>query len=109
MIESWKPQWGEVGEERLRRRLEAEGYSVVRNTYPRGTFFPDHTHAYAVKAALLNGQLRVRMQGQEFILRPGDAIRVPAGEVHSAEVVGEEEVISLDGTRSDTAPRRGSS
>ena len=61
MIESWNSDWREFNERRLHRRLEMEGYLVARNTYPCGTFFPDRTHAYTVKATLWKGQLRVRM------------------------------------------------
>jgi quercetin dioxygenase-like cupin family protein len=39
------------------------------------------------------------VEGQEVILEAGDAIDVPRGTVHSAEVVGEESVVSLDATR----------
>jgi len=33
------------------------------------------------------------------VLEPGDALAVPAGAVHAAEVVGDEPVVSLDATR----------
>jgi mannose-6-phosphate isomerase-like protein (cupin superfamily) len=39
------------------------------------------------------------LQGQELVLEPGDCVSVPKGAVHSAEVVGNEPVISLDALR----------
>jgi quercetin dioxygenase-like cupin family protein len=33
------------------------------------------------------------------VLEPGDMIEIPAGAVHSAEVVGTETVLSLDATK----------
>jgi quercetin dioxygenase-like cupin family protein len=49
--------------------------------------------------AVVSGRLRVTMKGQEIILEAGDMIAVPRGVTHSAEVIGDEPVISLDGVR----------
>jgi hypothetical protein len=43
--------------------------------------------------------LQIVAEGQEFLLRAGDTIEIPAGTVHNAKVIGEEEVVSLDATR----------
>ncbi len=99
MLEAWKSKWGEPSEARLREKLEAEGYSVARYEYPPGTYFPDHTHPHEKKDAVVEGRFRIRMKGREFILGPGDLIHVPAGAVHSAEVVGEKPVVSLDAVK----------
>ena len=99
MFEAWKSEWGEPSEARLREKLEAEGYSVARYEYPPGTYFPDHTHPHEKKDAVVSGRFRICIKGRECILGPGDLIRVPAGAVHSAEVVGEEAVVSLDAVK----------
>ena len=39
------------------------------------------------------------MNGETRILRAGDMVEVPQGVVHSAEVVGDEPVISLDAVK----------
>jgi gentisate 1,2-dioxygenase len=39
------------------------------------------------------------MGGQEVILEAGDLLVVPKHEMHTAEVVGDEPVVSLDGVR----------
>jgi mannose-6-phosphate isomerase-like protein (cupin superfamily) len=49
--------------------------------------------------AVLSGEFRIVMEGAEVLLRAGDALFVPAGVAHSAEVVGDESVVSLDGIR----------
>ncbi len=99
-IERWdESKWGPLTEATMRRKLEAEGYSVARYTYPPGTFFSDHTHSFDKKDAVLRGRFRICMQGQEVILEPGDMIAVPAHAVHSAEVVGDESVVSLDASK----------
>jgi quercetin dioxygenase-like cupin family protein len=98
-IERWKKEWGELSEAAMRRRLEIEGYTVARYAYAPGTLFANHTHSFDKKDALVSGRFLIRALGQEFTLGPGDAIEVPAGTVHSAEVLGDETVISLDASR----------
>ena len=95
-IEHWDATWGEMNEAAMRRRLTAEGYAVSRYDYPPGTRFPDHTHHFDKKDAVVRGRFLIRALGREFVLGPGDAIAVPAGTVHSAEVIGAETVVSLD-------------
>lgn len=98
-IESWDNAWGEMNEPNFRRQLESQGFSVARYDYPPGTRFPNHTHSFDKKDAVLSGRFLIRAAGRDFMLGPGDALPVPAHTVHSAEVVGNETVISLDGSK----------
>jgi len=41
----------------------------------------------------------MHVQGHAIILEAGDCLEVPKGIVHSAEVIGDEPVISLDAIR----------
>ncbi len=83
----------------LRHKLEALGYRVSCYAYPPGTVFGTHTHDADKMDAVFSGRFRISMQGESVVLGPGDAVHVPRGVAHSAEVVGEEEVVSLDGVR----------
>lgn len=87
----------------LRRELEERGYRVSRYVYPPGTRFPDHTHDRNKIDAVVSGRFRIVLEGEEIVLGPGDCVEVPRGAVHSAEVLGEEPVVSLDAVRIDTA------
>lgn len=98
-VEKWDPAWGPLGEAALRRRLEAEGYSVSRYVYAPGTYFPEHTHAVDKKDAVVRGRFRIVAEGQDIVLGSGDMMVIPAGTPHAAEVVGQEAVVSLDATR----------
>ncbi len=102
MIEPWdQSKWGPLSEENMRRKLMAEGYSsVFRYLYPRGTVFSDHTHSMDKKDSVLEGEFLITLEGEEFLLHAGDSIEVPANAVHSAQVVGEEGVVSLDAVKS---------
>jgi quercetin dioxygenase-like cupin family protein len=99
-VESWdEANDGPLSEAALRRKLEASGYAVSRYVYPPGTYFPDHAHRVDKIDAVLSGQFRVRIGGGSIVLQAGDMIRVPKGAVHSAEVIGEKDVVSLDAVR----------
>jgi quercetin dioxygenase-like cupin family protein len=90
---------GPLGEATMRAKLERLGYSVSRYVYPPGTFFDVHTHAVDKIDAVLAGRFRIVLEGQAVVLEPGDAVEVPRGARHSAEVVGDESVVSLDAIR----------
>ena len=99
-IEHWDPTIsGKFSEEKLRQKLEIEGYSVTRYVYPPGTMFSDHSHSLDKKDAVVSGKFRLELEGRSVVLEAGDSIAVPAGIVHRAEVIGSETVISLDATR----------
>ncbi len=100
VVERWDlVRDGPVSEAVLRRRLEQRGYAVSRYTYAPGTIFPDHTHGVDKIDAVLTGTFRVVLEGQEVVLGPGDAVVVRRGAVHSAEVVGDQSVVSLDAVK----------
>jgi quercetin dioxygenase-like cupin family protein len=90
---------GELSEEAMRKRLESLGYVVMRYVYPPGTSFPEHTHGVDKIDAVLSGQFRLNVAGHRVILGPGDWIAVPRGVRHTADVVGEESVVSLDAVK----------
>ena len=90
---------GELSDSALRGRLEALGYLVMRYVYPPGTSFPEHTHNVDKIDAVVSGRFRLVVAGHRVVLGPGDWIAVPRGVVHTADVVGDEAVVSLDGVK----------
>lgn len=97
-VEHWdSAREGPLDERALTARLAALGYRVSRYVYPPGTVFPAHSHAVDKIDAVLSGRFRLTLHGETAVLTAGDWIAVPSGEVHSAEVVGNEAVVSLDG------------
>lgn len=96
----WNPTVdGPLTEAALRAKLERLGYSATRYVYPPGTYFSDHSHSTDKMDAVVSGRFRMAMEGREIILEAGDMLAVPAGVVHSAEVMGNEPVVSLDGVK----------
>lgn len=99
-LSRWNPPPnGRLTEAALRRKLERLGYSVTRYVYPPGTCFPDHSHSVDKMDAVVSGRFKMVMGGKQVILEAGDILAVPRGTVHSAEVVGDEPVVSLDGVK----------
>jgi len=100
MIEAWNTDTdGVLNEANMRAKLEARGYTVNTYIYPPGTCFPDHTHSVDKIDGVLSGQFKMTMRGQALVLSAGDCLVVPRGEMHSAEVIGSESVVSLDAIR----------
>ena len=100
-VEKWdEKKDGPFSEQALRKKIEKKGYDVSRYVYPPGTYFSDHTHEIDKIDAVVSGQFRMTIQEGEVVLERGDCLAVPRGTVHSAEVVGDEPVVSLDATKS---------
>lgn len=98
-LERWEPEDGPLTEKRMMGLLEREGYEVCTYTYRPGTVFSAHEHGQEKCDAVLEGFLRITVEGTAYELKPGDRLYLPAGTRHTAEVVGRKTVLSLDGTR----------
>jgi quercetin dioxygenase-like cupin family protein len=96
-IEHWHPERdGPLTEANMRRKLEDRGYVVHKYIYPPGTYFPEHDHGVDKIDGVLSGLFRMSMNGGSVVLEAGDLLVVPKHAFHSAEVVGDEPVVSLD-------------
>ena len=98
-LEHWNANLGEITVRSMRAHLESQGYSVARYDYLPGTVFNDHTHHVDKKDAVVSGRFKIRIEGKDYILSRGDMIEIPADTVHSAKVIGDDTVVSLDATR----------
>ena len=99
-VESWNEKTdGKFSEQALRKKLEKRGFHVSRYVYPPGTYFPDHAHEMDKIDAVVSGRFRMRTPAGEAILEAGDMLFVARGTVHSAEVLGNHAVVSLDAAK----------
>jgi mannose-6-phosphate isomerase-like protein (cupin superfamily) len=98
-IERWDAAAGPPTEAAMCANLTARGYRCTVYVYPPGTRFPDHAHDVDKIDGVLSGQFRIVMDGKTFLLGAGDLLAVPRGCVHSAEVVGDVPVVSVDAAR----------
>ncbi|HUU33733.1 MAG TPA: cupin domain-containing protein [Vicinamibacterales bacterium] len=90
---------GPLTEAALRQKLESLGYVVARYEYPPGSRFPDHAHDMDKIDAVVSGRFRLVIAGHTAQLGPGDWVEVPRGRRHTATVIGDEPVVSLDAIR----------
>ena len=101
-VERWNAERdGPLTESALWQKLEGLGYEVDRYEYPPGTRFGSHSHPIDKADAVLSGSFKVTMEGRSVVLEAGDILFAPRGTPHSAEVVGGETVVSLDGVKVD--------
>jgi quercetin dioxygenase-like cupin family protein len=97
-VRRWNPASdGPLTEEALRAKLEALGCVVARYEYPPGTQFPEHVHDVDKIDAVVSGHFRLVIGGHTAQLGPGDWVEVPRGRRHTATVIGDAPVVSLEG------------
>jgi quercetin dioxygenase-like cupin family protein len=73
-----------VDAEELRRRLEAEGFSVWSWTDGPGATYAPHTHDEDESLWVVAGEITFGADNRELRLGPGDRLMLPAGTVHTA-------------------------
>ena len=83
----------------LRKRMEAEGYSVSECRDEVGTTYGAHSHAQDQSHWIISGAMKFRVGWEEYTLRAGDRDYLPANTEHSASVSGKEAVIYLIGIK----------
>jgi quercetin dioxygenase-like cupin family protein len=90
---------GAPDEATLRKRLEADGYSVYVWTDDSGATYSPHSHADDQSHCIVRGSLAITVEGQEYVLRAGDRDWLPAETIHEARVVGRDPVTYLIGSK----------
>jgi quercetin dioxygenase-like cupin family protein len=74
-----------MNEKELAAQLKREGFAhtYVWEDGPN-TQYPDHTHGVVTAHIILEGEMKVAMDGKAQTYRVGDRFDVPANTVHSA-------------------------
>jgi diguanylate cyclase (GGDEF)-like protein len=99
-LERWnRDQEGELTPDGLIRKLSVWGYDTHPRTYKPGEYAADKRIQLDTIDAIIQGQLKVSLEGESQILNPGDCLFIPKGLVTSVEVIGDKPVICLEGTR----------
>ena len=79
--------------------LRRDGFDEIeRRNLPAGTCVAEHAHPFDVRALVLDGEIRLTVEGDEYAYREGDIFVMPAGHRH-AEAVGPDGVDYLVGRR----------
>lgn len=83
------------GELALKALLPAERFTLLEARYEAGVGAPIHTHAHESVIYVVSGSVRTIVEGEAFVLRPGDAARHPAGVAHTVESIEGSVVIEI--------------
>ena len=99
-IECWSEKRdGKFSENAFKKKIEKLGFSVSRYVYSPGTHFGNHAHEVDKIDGVVSGRFKMTTMEGEVILEAGDMLFVPRGTVHSAEVIGNQPVLSLDAVK----------
>jgi quercetin dioxygenase-like cupin family protein len=128
-VTRWPANAGQVTINKIRARLEQEGFYPSRFDMVPGDSYDDHSHPEAEVRWVVSGRLRVKLREgarprgiepvlagsgragdttpgaggcdyrDEIILEPGDRLELAPNVVHSAEVVGDEVVVTVSASR----------
>ncbi len=95
----WPADAGQITINKIRARLEQEGLRPYRFDMVPGDVYGDHAHPEAEIRWVVSGRMRVLIDHEEIILEPGDRLDLAAKVVHSADVFGDEVVVTLCASR----------
>ncbi|TLY34941.1 MAG: cupin domain-containing protein [Nitrospirae bacterium] len=98
-VTHWPGDAGQVTINKIRARLEQEGLLPSRFDMVPGESFGDHSHPEAEIRWVVSGCMRVTIGHDEIILAPGDRLDLAAEVIHSADVVGDEVVVTVCASR----------
>ena len=96
-LERWNRETeGELSGEGLVRKLALWGYQPEKKVYEPGYYQSDRRMNTETVDAVVEGSLRVSLDGESRVLRPGDCLFIPKGLTASTEVVGKKAVVCLE-------------
>ena len=76
--------------ELISRKLVAGERQMLAQVYlKRGALVPLHTHESEQMTYVLDGMLRVRVAGEDFIVCEGQVVRIPPGVPHQTEALAD--------------------
>lgn len=68
--------------------LESEGLEPFDETYEPQMKVHDHRHPFAEVRVIIEGEMIFNISGNQFVLRPGDRLEIPANTKHSHTAQG---------------------
>ena len=92
-------RWSEIPFEPVtphiaRRFITAERVTIAQFELKRGGIVPRHSHESEQVTCMISGALKFTMDGQEVVVRAGEALQIPSWVEHEAEVL--EDAVAID-------------
>lgn len=93
-------RWDEIALEKVtemvsRKMVVGERESVAQVYLKRGALVPWHAHESEQMTCVLQGALRIVVEEEEFVVREGEVLHVPAGAGHQAEALDDTFVLDV--------------
>jgi quercetin dioxygenase-like cupin family protein len=85
--------------EELQQWLRSEGRLAELFADPPGMKYGRHKHDFDDFVVVVTGRMVIATDRHEWILNPGDRLDIPAHTVHSAQMLGNDEVSYLSAAR----------
>ena len=84
--------WNEIDLEKVtelisRKLVTGDQQMLVQVYLKRGALVPLHSHESEQMTYVLEGMLRLRIDGEETIVRDGEVVRIPSGVPHQTEAL----------------------
>ena len=88
-----------ITQEEAEAHLHREGYNSYCWYDVPGTEYPKHRHEYDECLWILKGELRLTIDGENYILKEGDRLYVPAETPHHTQIPIQQGVTYLVGQK----------
>jgi len=76
------------------KNLEKNGYTnIFIWSDEKGTYYDWHNHPYEEIRIMIKGEMIINTKNKTYHLKAGDTLKVPAGEIHNAEILEDCEYI----------------
>ena len=75
----------------LQRMLDAQGLQYELYSDRPGTKYGRHRHPFDDFIVIVTGKMKLIIGAQEWLMKPGDRLDLPANTFHSAEMIGKDE------------------
>lgn len=85
--------------EELKKNLEEKGIKSELYSDRPGTKYGRHKHPFDDFVLIVQGKMKIVTDAGEWTLKPGDRLDIPANTIHSADMIGKEEVKYLSAAK----------
>jgi quercetin dioxygenase-like cupin family protein len=88
-----KPMFG--GDLIVKPLIKGDEMTFLEIHYAPGVGAPLHTHTHESIAYVVKGKVKSTVEGEQFIMGPGDVCRHPKGVLHGMEAIEESLVVEI--------------
>lgn len=81
--------------EQVQMILDSEGLEPFEEVYEPQMKVSDHRHPFAEVRVIISGEMIFNISGNQFVLRPGDRVEIPANTKHSHIAQGSESCVCV--------------